>query len=469
MATIVQTAYGTSTDSTASVHFATDPTVGNLLVAWLFGIFDSLNTPDWTLLEKSDNGAFPDVFMAYRYVQGGDDNNFGSDVEYDPNIGSGTTGYLVMAAMELGDVTGVIADDIVATAMHKEGISSSGSLTFPVNTDSNSAVLLTTEDNQTAVICVMVQNQNSSQNTIAGYDVLEADFNLASYGVGLALSKLDVPTSGTDIAAVCDWSTSGVQTMHCFALILGAPIPPAPPSIVQYKHGLQAFSGNIQPTLDSAPTEGNILVASVGTFFIGTFNSTDWTLLDSEAADGGSYEAFTCYRYVGASESATLPIIQTGGFASDWFVYEVDNVTGDAGTDIIAHDHVDASPPNPGSDWTSTLPDMGPTADGQLALIFFSCESGTDSPDLSSPYTEDLQVPIGSNFQSAVYGHASFNVGEDTSVTVTFDNGGGSSGAALMGVLIGPGVTPAEDSNSNSGSTSGGTPPTARRSMVIVL
>ncbi len=234
-------------------------------------------------------------------------------------------------------------------------------------------------------------------------------------------------------------------------------------AVVQSKY-VDNGSGSLD--LDTAPTNGNLIVAQLASFSPGTLNSTDWTLLDT-VDPASSVRSYLLYRYVGPGESRFLPVLVTsGGLIHSAVGIELSGVSGVIANDIVDMASLDASAAG-GAHSQAIAAGVTATADGQLALTFFMALNATDAPTMDGTWTE--QVSADATWFNGMIASNPYDSGETATGNVAYTQGGGTNGAALFVAMIGPG-TPAEDSNSeDSNSNSNDTPPSGGRRGIIVV
>lgn len=200
----------------------------------------------------------------------------------------------------------------------------------------------------------------------------------------------------------------------------------AHPTVVQFKS--LAGSGNGSPpgvvTLDSVPTAGNLLIATVGISpgASVTVDTTKWTQFESQT------NMIALYRYVQGGDAAALPAFCSSG-NTYWgaSVYEINNVSGTFATDVLQHEsgHVSAS--------SVAITTMTTTVGNQLGLVGYAEYNGTSLNNVSAGWTDDTHTNDFGNY--GILGECSqLFVASSSTVdcTITSNNSGHLSYMALL-------------------------------------
>lgn len=198
------------------------------------------------------------------------------------------------------------------------------------------------------------------------------------------------------------------------------------PTVVQFKS--TTGSGNGSPpgvvTLNSAPTSGNLLIATVGIAPAAsvTVDTTKWTQFESQT------NMFAVYRYVQGGDAAALPAFCTAG-NTYWAaaVYEINNVTGVFATDVLQHEsgHVSST--------SVAITTMTTTVANQLGLVGYAQYNGTSLNNVSAGWTDDTHTNDFGNY--GIIGECSQLFASSSSsvdCTVTSNNSGHLSYMALL-------------------------------------
>lgn len=212
-------------------------------------------------------------------------------------------------------------------------------------------------------------------------------------------------------------------------------------AIVQTK---SQINGNAIPgafTITSAPTVGNLVVASVGVNIAKaslTINTTDWHILKivRDKTDTTTFQ-FIVARYAQMGDTSTLPAFATAGSTySSYLVWEVSGVSG-----VLADDVLGIWADSASNGYTAfVLNEMLCPVNGALALVAGTRYNGSSDQSISGGWTQDEAQHNASNYGSVFGAHQTFNDADSISGTVTIPST--SNPGSYTMILLSTGVRP---------------------------
>lgn len=250
MATIIQHAAqinGNSNLASTSVFISSNPTPGNLILAFVsFGDNNStqppINVAKWTLFQTiAGTGSNIRGFAIYRYAQVGDTNTL-------PFLCTGSiSNYSAVSVYEIGNVTGTFASDVVLS----EGTGQTGSATM------TTAGQTTTVTNTLALIAGGQYNGNADPTISAGWTSDNAAHNATFFG-SVVNGHKTVVAAGTSVTGTLTFTNTSNNTTAFQVLIAGALTPvenwtlvgPAPAQAVSTQ---QVFNSGTAATYTTPP------------------------------------------------------------------------------------------------------------------------------------------------------------------------------------------------------------------------
>jgi hypothetical protein len=189
------------------------------------------------------------------------------------------------------------------------------------------------------------------------------------------------------------------------------------PTVVQ--SASVASSAEVEgPMLGAAPTEGNLIIAIVGSNVdVSGFLSLDWGLITK---GGVNRCGMAVYRYVQSGDGAALPSITTGATAFNYAgAWEVSGMTGDIATDLEGYVSVfdqNTDPFNSGSGHTAVEFD--------LVLLGSGTYDGGSAYAVPSGWTSDQNARDAGNYGSWLNASRVFP-DENSQVQASIDKPGG--------------------------------------------
>lgn len=209
-------------------------------------------------------------------------------------------------------------------------------------------------------------------------------------------------------------------------------------AIVQHK---SAILGNAIPgslTITSAPTAGNLIIASVGVNAgptALTINASSWTLIGKSINPQNTTElALVLARYAQPGDTSSLPAFCTSGSTySAPVVWEVSGVVGNLADDIVAVICDFAS-----TQATLPVPEWDCPVNGALALLAAHKYNGSTNPTNSDgTWTGDEAQNNSGNFGSAAGWHKALNDTDASAAAQTITFGAVNNPGAVVMVVLG--------------------------------
>ena len=232
-----------------------------------------------------------------------------------------------------------------------------------------------------------------------------------------ALSDVNVTESATIDGYALTWNNSTSKWIASPVSGGGSGVTATNPSVVQSK--VVAGSSIASVTMTTAPANGNLLIAFVGSTSALTAN-TGWVQLDYNTAGmdwGGIY-----YKVAGASESTTQQPITSGGSPSEIAIYEVEN----AQVAFLGVSDLSAIPNDQTS--TTTPATVSLYANAGALFLYAFLGSATGTPTVSFGTLDDTETGSG---RIIAAGHGTTTASE-TKCTATFTGAGTTKAMSVM-------------------------------------